>query len=251
MSKIPILTYHSIDDSGSVVSTPPRIFRQQMKFLHENDYNIISLSKLIELFNQKKTIARKTVTITFDDGFQNFYTEAFSVLAEYGFDATVFLVADFCGKHNDWAGNPPELPRSKLLSWREVRELSKNSVEFGSHTRTHPDLTRISNAESQRELTESKSIIEGKIGTKVSTFAYPFGKFNSQIKRFAEGQYDAACSVNLGKTQPDSDFYSLARIDTYYLLNRKIFDALSTKTFDYYLQFRQTMRDFKSFARGN
>ena len=251
MSKIPILTYHSIDGSNSVISTAPNIFRLQMRFLRENNYNVLSLSKLVELFTQNKTIVPKTVTITFDDGFRNFYTQAFPVLEEYGFDATVFLVADFCGKHNDWAGNPSALPRSELLSWREIKELNENGIEFGSHTRTHPDLTRISNTEARRELTESKSIIEEKLGTKVSTFAYPFGKYNPQIKRIAEYNYDAACSVNLGKTQPDSDFFSLARIDTYYLLNSKIFDALSTVNFDYYLKFRQTMRDFKSLVRGN
>lgn len=251
MSKIPILTYHSIDGSNSVISTAPNIFRRQMRFLRENNYNVLSLSKLVELFTQNKTIVPKTVTITFDDGFRNFYTQAFPVIEEYGFDATVFLVADFCGKHNDWAGNPSALPRSELLSWREIKELNENGIEFGSHTRTHPDLTRISNTEARRELTESKSIIEEKLGTKVSTFAYPFGKYNQQIKRLAEYNYDAACSVNLGKTQPDSDFFSLARIDTYYLLNSKIFDALSTETFDYYLKFRQTMRDFKSLVRGN
>ncbi len=249
--KAAILTYHSIDGSNSVISTAPQIFRRQMRFLRENDYNVISLSKLVELFTANKPLLPKTVTITFDDGFRNFYAEAFPVLEEYGFEATVFLVTDFCGKYNDWAGNPPELPRSELLSWREIKELNKYGIEFGSHTRTHPDLTRISDAEAQCELTESRLIIQGKLGTKVSTFAYPFGKFNPQIKRIAEGNYAAACSVNLGKTQAESDFYSLARIDTYYLLNRKIFDALSTKTFDYYLQFRQTMRDFKSFARGN
>jgi peptidoglycan/xylan/chitin deacetylase (PgdA/CDA1 family) len=249
--KAAILTYHSIDSSNSIISTAPKIFRRQMKFLRENDYNVISLCKLVKLFTENKPLLPKTVTLTFDDGFRNFYTEAFPVLEEYGFDATVFLVADFCGKHNDWAGNPPALPRSELLSWREIRELNEHGIEFGSHTRKHPDLTRISNTEAGRELTESKSIIEGQLGTKVSTFAYPFGKFNRQIKRLAEYNYAAACSVNLGKTQANSDFFSLARIDTYYLLNSKIFDALSTGTFDYYLRFRQMMRDCKSLVRGN
>lgn len=249
--KAAILTYHSIDGSNSVISTAPKIFRRQMKFLRENDYNVISLSKLVELFTANKSLSPKTVTLTFDDGFRNFYAEAFPVLEEYGFEATVFIVTDLCGKHNDWAGNPPALPRSELLAWSEIKELNEHGIEFGSHTRTHPDLTRISDAEAQLELTESRLIIEDRLGTKVSTLAYPFGKFNSQIKLITEGSYDAACSVNLGKTQPDSDFYSLARIDTYYLLNRVIFDALSTKTFDYYLQFRQTMRDFKSYARGH
>lgn len=249
--KAAILTYHSIDDSGSVISTVPKVFRRQMKFLRENEYNVISLSKLVETLTEKKEIAPKTVTITFDDGFRNFHTRAFPILEEYGFQATVFLVTDFCGKYNDWTGNPLDLPRSELLSWREIKELNDYGIEFGSHTRTHPDLTQIANAEARRELTESKSIIEEKLGTKVKTFAYPFGKFNRQIKKLAESNFDAACSVNLGKAQAESDFFSLERIDTYYLSNQRIFNALSTKSFDYYMRFRQAMRDVKSRVRSN
>lgn len=248
--EIPILTYHSIDESGSVISTAPETFRRQMKFLKENDYKIVSLQKLVENLGSKKAVSPKTIALTFDDGFRNFYLSAFPVLAAYDFTATVFLVTDFCGKHNDWAGNPAQLPRSALLSWRQIREMySYGGIEFGAHSRTHPDLTKISSAEAEREIVESKKIIEDAIGGEVKTFAYPFGKFDAAIREKVRKNFRAACSVKLGKARRMSDLFALERIDCYYLKNLKMFASLSTKTFDYYLKFRQSLRAAKSLAQ--
>ncbi len=158
IDRIPILTYHSIDTSGSVVSTAPEVFRRQMKSLSESGYNVVALNNLVEVLANKQTYSPKTVALTFDDGFQNFYTTAFPILKEYGFQATVFLVTDYCGKYNDWGDNLPKLPRSKLLSWQEIKELNKYGIEFGTHTRTHPDLTKIAASRVEGELFESKRV---------------------------------------------------------------------------------------------
>jgi peptidoglycan/xylan/chitin deacetylase (PgdA/CDA1 family) len=245
--KIPILTYHSIDDSGSVISTKPEVFRKQMKGLSETGYDGVALNHLVESRSEKTSLPPKTVVLTFDDGFQNFYADVFPILQEYGFKATVFLVTDHCGGYNDWRGNPPGLPRSQLLSWREIKELSDHGIEFGAHTRTHPDLTRIGGAERvENEIIESKQVIEDSIGREARTFAYPFGKFNPTIKRVVEKTFAAACSTNLGKVSPKSDFYTLERIDTYYLSNPVIFNSLSSRGLDRYMRVRQAMRGFKA-----
>ena len=244
--RIPILTYHSIDESGSVISTKPEVFRKQMKGLSEAGYEPVALNHLVVSRSEKTSLPPKTVVLTFDDGFQNFYTAVFPVLQEYGFNATVFLVTDHCGGYNDWRGNPPDLQRSKLLSWREIKELSDYGIEFGAHTRTHPDLTKIGAGRVENEIIESKKVIEDSIGREARTFAYPFGKFNPTIRRVVEKTFAAACSTNLGKVCPQSDFYSLERIDTYYLSNQVIFNSLSLKSVDRYLRVRQAMRDFKA-----
>ena len=249
--RIPILTYHSIDKSGSVISTAPDVFRQQMEFLNTAGYRAITLSDLISAFNENKDVSPETVVLTFDDGFQNFYTTAFPVLDEFGFKATVFLVTDYCGKFNDWSGNPPELPRSAMLSWEQVGELSRHGIEIGVHTRTHPDLTRLSEKDAIAEMAESKSTLEDMLGREAMTFAYPYGKHNSQVRQIAESSFAAACSTNLGKVTSGSDFFLLERIDTYYLLNLRMFETLSQRSFDRYLQIRQAMRRFKSLVSGN
>lgn len=243
--KIPVLTYHSIDASRSVISTAPENFRRQMKFLSENHFQIIALSEAVENFRSKKEFAPKTIALTFDDGFQNFFAEAFPVLEYYKFTATVFLVTDFCGKTNDWAGNPPILPRCNLLAWREIKELNERGIEFGAHTRTHPDLTKISAEKAGREITESKAIIEEKLGSRATVFAYPYGKYNDAIRGFAAENFAAACSVKLGTVRQASDFYALERIDSYYLQNPKIFNSLSSKVFNVYLKTRRSLRNLK------
>ncbi|MDQ3180906.1 MAG: polysaccharide deacetylase family protein [Acidobacteriota bacterium] len=245
MQKIPVLTYHSIDESSSVISTGAATFRGQMKFLKEADFNVISLSNLIKNFSENKKLPAKTIVLTFDDGFQNFYATAFPVLAECGFTATVFLVADHCEKYNDWDGNLPTIELSRLMTWNEIKELHHHGIEFGAHSLTHPDLTKIPLEQVRRELGESKTVIEDKLGSAVETFAYPYGKFNAAVKRLTEQNYAAACSTNLGKVQERSDFYSLERVDTYYLKNERIFKSLESFSFDRYLQLRQAMRNLK------
>lgn len=243
--KIPILTYHSIDESGSVISTDAVTFRQQMNFLKSADFNVVSLGNLIKNFNENEVQPANTIVLTFDDGFQNFYAEAFPILEEFGFTATVFLVTNYCEKHNDWEGNLPTLERSKLMSWSEIKELHKHGIEFGAHSLSHPDFTKLSLKEVERELVESKTVIEDKLGNAVETFAYPYGRFNKNVKQLTAKYYAAACSTNLGKVKSNSDFHSLERVDTYYLKDVRMFRSLNSVSFDYYLHFRQAMRKFK------
>ena len=217
-----------------------------MERLSEAGREVVTLNHLVESRNKETSLPPKTVVLTFDDGFQNFYTTVFPVLQEYGFKATVFLVTNHCGGYNDWSGNPPRFPRSKLLSWGEIKQLSDHGIEFGAHTRTHPDLTRIDAERVENEIIGSKRKIEDFIGRETRTFAYPFGKSNSSIKRVVEKNFAAACSTDLGKVRRESDFYSLERIDTYYLSNPLIFNSLSSKTFDRYMRVRQSARDLKA-----
>ncbi len=244
-SKIPILTYHSIDESGSVISTSPDTFRKQMQFLAGADFNIVSLKTLGESLLENAALPPKTIVLTFDDGFQNFYTSAFPVLNEYNFPATVFLITDYCGKFNDWAGNLLTLEPSKLMDWDEIKELSKNNIEFAAHSRTHPDLTKLNTDKAAREIVESKLVIEERLGVEVTDFAYPYGNYNLPVKQLTEKHFRTACSTRLGKVQAGDDLFSLKRVDTYYLSNDRVFNSILSPNFNLYLNFRQILRDLK------
>ena len=248
--KIPILTYHSIDASGSVVSTAPGAFRRQMESLAAGGFRVVALETIVDDLAAGRAPAPQTVALTFDDGFANFYTEAFPVLAAHGFGATVFLVTDYCGGHNDWGDRLPRLARSPLLAWREIKELARCGIEFGSHTRTHPDLTRVPRARAESELVESKRLIEDAVGREVKTFAYPYGRFDDEVKEQARRRFRAAVSTELGKATPASDLFALERLDTYYLANPRIFEALPSAFFDGYMGVRRALRGVKNFARA-
>jgi peptidoglycan/xylan/chitin deacetylase (PgdA/CDA1 family) len=217
-----------------------------MKYLSDAGYDAITLREFVAMLKSETLLPVKTVVLTFDDGFRNFYTEAFPVLSEFNFRATVFLVTDFCGGHNDWSGNPKELPRSELLDWKEIRELDETGIEFGSHTKTHPDLTRLSTNDMTTEMLDSKAKISYALGRDVSTFAYPYGRSNHEVRRIALENFDASCSTNLGKVSAGHDRASLNRIDTYYLSNQRLFEMLPTAAFDNYLFFRRAMRKVRS-----
>ncbi len=245
-TQIPILTYHSIDNSGSVISTSRAVFRDQMQFLADSGYQAIALRKLISLLDEGALIDPKTVVLTFDDGFQNFLTDAFPMLSMHNFNATVFLVTGRCDMYNDWPGNPPELPRKSLLSWGNVRELDGAGIEFGSHTRSHPDLLRLNSSDIEAEIRQSRSDIEDNLGREAATFAYPYGAVDSRVRNIVRKNFRAACTTELGKMRPQSDRYSLKRIDTYYLSDPRVFRRISSGFFDRYMDVRQTLRSAKA-----
>jgi len=243
---LPLLTYHSIDDSGSIVSTRPAAFRQQMKFLSSQSFRSIRLSELVELLHKKLPLPPKHVCLTFDDGYQNVYSDAFPVLQEYGFTATVFLVARYCGQYNDWPGNLTSVKRAPLLSWNHFKEMTRFGIECGSHTLTHPDLTRISPRHADEEIIESKREIEDKTGQPVSLFAYPYGSYNSHIRTTVRSHFKGACSTRLGNVRSGADPYTIRRIDSYFVSNAKRFSKLTTTSLAGYLQARQFFRDLKT-----
>jgi peptidoglycan/xylan/chitin deacetylase (PgdA/CDA1 family) len=240
--RIPILTYHSIDDSGSIVSVKPATFREQMERLCKAGYISVTLGEFVRRQLQNEEISEKTIILTFDDGFENFLTDAFPILRDCSFSATVFLVTDQCGHYNDWSGNPPRLRRSRLLSWTQVKEMAPYGIEFGSHTKTHPDLTKLSEGEAALEITDSRRRIEDQIGKKVTTFAYPFGANDRAIREAVGQSYFGACTTELGKVTNESDLCSLQRIDAYYLSGGRAVDILETRRMDTYLAARQLLR---------
>lgn len=244
-AKIPILTYHSIDKSGSVISTDPEIFDRQMKFLSDNEFKVISLNTLLKYLSGNLTVNPKTIVLTFDDGFQNFYETAFPVLSRYNFTATVFLITDYCGKLNDWLGNLPGMQRMALMSWDKIKELNAYNFEFAAHSRTHADLTKLEPAKAFREIVESKTIIEDRLGGKVKNFAYPYGRYNSIVKKLTEKHFETASSTNLGKVGIGDDPFSLKRVDAYYLSNERVFRSICSVGFDRYLGVRQALRKLK------
>jgi peptidoglycan/xylan/chitin deacetylase (PgdA/CDA1 family) len=189
--RIPILMYHSISDSGDSsrhpyyrTSTTPKMFDQQIRFLHQNGYRTVGVTEASRLMrsahpSETGTGARKLVGITFDDGYQDFHTIAFPTLSRYGYSASVFLPTAFIGQASR------QFKGAGCLTWSQVRELRKAGVEFGSHTVTHPQLRGVSSEQMRTEVGRSKDEIEEKLGERVEAFAYPYA-FPETDERFVE-----------------------------------------------------------------
>ncbi len=149
---LPILTYHSIDHSNSVLSITPEKFLSHMAFLADSEYQIVSLHEVASCLQNQKPFPPKTAVLTFDDGFKNFHEQAFPVLKKFGFPAIVFLIAGWCGKENSWPGQLKTIPCFDLLDWKDIKEMVGQGIEFGSHTINHPNLSQANRTTSSLQL---------------------------------------------------------------------------------------------------
>ena len=242
----PILTFHAIEDQPSVISFPPEVFERGMAKLHEKGYQTIVLMKVLEGLRQKRFFPDRSFTITFDDGYQTVYQEAFPVLQRYGMSATVFLTV---GRKEDETAKDrlPSLQGRPMLTWQQIREMQRGGIEFGAHTCTHPDLPRLSLKQSESEILGSKEIIENALGIPIPFFAYPYGRYDHRIRQIVQAHFAGACSDRLGLVRFHSDPYAMERVETYYLRTPSLFDLMRTKFFPGYLLFRGIPRTIRRF----
>lgn len=249
-SKIPILTYHSIDDSGSIISVSPAKFRRQMELLKEVAYKTISLKEIVEHIRNRKVFPKKSIAITFDDGFKNVYYEAFPILKEFGFTATIFLVTGDCGKKNRWDSHSRNIPNIDLLCWDEIIEMSDKGMDFGAHTMSHSNLSGLSIEKATEEIVNSKSMIQKHLKKDILFFAYPYGSQTVEIKGIIKGKFYGACSTGMGFVTLKSDVYSLPRIEMYYFSRNNFFTWIETPLFSYYIKMRSIPRFFNLGNKG-
>jgi peptidoglycan/xylan/chitin deacetylase (PgdA/CDA1 family) len=183
--RVPILMYHSISENLFGKSHPyyqincsPDVFAKQMRWLRANGYRTLDLTQMWTAMEAKRDLS-KTVVITFDDGYRDFYTDGFDAMRQCGFTATIFLATD---RIKDTA---VRIDGVDYLTWAEVRELQAGGTCFGSHTVTHPDLRSLGPEQIEYEVGCSKETIEQKLGVPVESFSYPFA-FPEENKNFTQ-----------------------------------------------------------------
>jgi peptidoglycan/xylan/chitin deacetylase (PgdA/CDA1 family) len=235
-----IVTYHSLDRSGSVISTTQDTFRRHLDTLRAAH---IPISPLSEIHNRPGSVA-----ITFDDGFENFRESALPLLIEYGIPATVFVVTGYCGCDNRWPSQSASAPRLPLMDWSGLKEVSAAGYEIGAHTVTHPDLTKLSAQKVDQELLESRDRIEQQIGCTVRSFAFPYGCLNDRITQRAAKYFGRACGTRLDYVTPASNALQLPRIDAYYLRDPRHFKTLLTAGGQNRIAIRRWLREARAWA---
>jgi peptidoglycan/xylan/chitin deacetylase (PgdA/CDA1 family) len=221
--RVPILTYHSLDDSGSVVSVAPESFRAQMDALARWGYAAIGLGELLDLWDGGAEPERRPVVITFDDGFADLLDYALPVLAEHGFSATVFAVSAYCGSTNDWPSQPAHIPRLPLMTAGQLREMAAGGIEIGAHSVHHVPLDHLGPNEAEEEIVRSGSMLEDATGAAVRTFCYPYGRAGAAVRRTVATHYDGAVSSRLGTADVRCDRHWLPRIEMHYLRSPGLF----------------------------
>lgn len=246
---IPVLTFHSIDDGRAPTSFGPALFARGMETLARSGYRTISLAGAASIAAAKHPFPEKSFAITFDDGYRNVYEKAFPVLAHHSFTATVFLTTGDSGRTGD-GDRLPALFGSEMLSWGEIRIMKDAGIDFGAHTLTHPDLTRISPEDAAREIAASRDVIADALGAPVLTFAYPYGRYDASALAITQKEFTCACSDKLGLLTASSNLHAIPRIDAFYLRSERLFGLVRSPRLPLYLLLRNVPRTLRRRLAG-
>ena len=269
--RVPILMYHSISNDAEEgvhpyyrVNVTPEVFTRQMDYMAEHGYRVIGLEEACGLLLSKGCAKKnrsesegKYAVITFDDGFLDFYTGAFPVLARHDFTATVFLPSSFIGKKEAISGK-------KFLSWQQVNELAGAGMTFGSHTATHACLTELPRPDLELELRNSREVIEDKTGRSVRAFSYPFAfpEHNKEFVVFLRSAleccgYSCAVTTSIGAARSfagkngEEDTFFLRRLPVNDCDDIRLLRAKMTGGYDWMHSAQYAAKSLKGLLRVN
>ncbi|SUY47972.1 polysaccharide deacetylase family protein [Clostridium putrefaciens] len=199
---VPILYYHSVEKSeDNELRISPKKFRGQLKYLKDNNYVSLTLQELQSYITQNKPIPKNSVVITFDDGYKDNYDNAYPILKEFGYTATIFVISGLIDKDPNY------------LNSDHIKEMSKNGVEIGSHSINHDNLLEISKEDKIETITKSKQDLEKLIEKPVISIAYPFGKFNDDIVNITkDAGYTLGFTIDKGWGNGKEDPLKLSRV---------------------------------------
>jgi peptidoglycan/xylan/chitin deacetylase (PgdA/CDA1 family) len=172
---VPVLTYHKFSPSKTdKMTVTGSAFEEQMKFLKDRGYHVITLNQLFDFLDFKIQIPKKSVVITIDDGWRSTYEIAYPILKKYGYPATLFVYTALI------TGS------KQTLNWDLINEMADNGIDLQCHTRTHRKLTALASKESfkeyfeaiEKEFLDAAKTIKMRTSREVRYIAYPFGEIN-------------------------------------------------------------------------
>jgi peptidoglycan/xylan/chitin deacetylase (PgdA/CDA1 family) len=205
-----LLMYHAISqlkDDPNLLCTSPARFESQLLYLKQHNLRGVSMRELCRAMSTGED--KGLVGLTFDDGYEDFLHTAMPIMEDFGYSATVFVVAGMPGE-NAWEHAYTPRPRLKLLDAEGVREVSERGMEVGSHSMTHARLSGAKPELLEREVGDSRRVLSEVLGRAVEGFCYPYGSLDSAaVQAVRRAGYAYACGWN---TPVERSAYDLPRI---------------------------------------
>lgn len=234
-----ILTYHSIDDSGSPISVSPESFARHVEFLASDAVTVGTVQEVEQADHEKSLVA-----LTFDDGFSNFADVAWPRLRDAGLPATVFVVTDHVGRDNRWGGAVEAgIPGLPLMDWDTLGRLQSEGVALQCHSRSHPHLDRIDDpSRLEAETVGAADVMEDRLGVRPEGFCYPYGSWTTALAARCAEHFRWACTTRLAMLRGDDDPHGLPRLDAFYLRDPGRLEAYGTARFRRYISWRAFLR---------
>lgn len=240
-----ILTWHSLDDSGSPVSMPFAAFARHVECLRRSGVAVVPLERILD-----PSAPADAVALTFDDGFASF-ADAWGLLRAAGFPATLFVVTDRAGSDNRWRGvDEPGIPVLPLLGWPELRRLAAEGVALGSHTRTHAWLPALRGAALDDEIGGARERIRAETGQDAVAFAYPYGASSAEAAAAVARHHGLAVTTRHGWLGPREDRRALPRLDAWYFRGSSGLEGFGGPGFRMRVRCRGALRSLRAALGG-
>lgn len=265
--------YHSVDDSGSVLSVSRDQLRWHLQTLQELGFRGLTLSEFRDrAITDQLECAAPEVLLTFDDGYQNFAEHAVPILGEFGFPATVFVVPAFMGKSPEWYGrdrhivaelsgrlssNAVEvseilnrinsLSQLPLMTWAEAKRVSQLGFDVANHSLEHRRLTELTERELTHDLSTSRSMLAAQVGADGDVLCYPYGACDSKvIKATAAAGYRAGMVASLEST---NNIFQLNRVGVGAQTTPQEFRYMLSQALDFEWRIRRVCKDCRGWVR--
>jgi peptidoglycan/xylan/chitin deacetylase (PgdA/CDA1 family) len=215
--RLPVLVYHHVGprrpgDTSSLTVLPER-FERQVSWLARHGYQGICPADWLRWLREGKGLPEKPVLLTFDDGYADLAEYALPVLHRHNFGSVVYIVTGLVGGTNTWMERKGE-ETLRLLTADQIRYWAARGIEFGAHGRTHADLTTLASERLAEEVAGSRQDLEAIVGSRVLSFAYPYGFRNPVVDDDVRKSYDLAFLADDVETLNylDTDPWHLRRI---------------------------------------
>jgi O-antigen biosynthesis protein len=214
---VPILLYHGISTDASPAFrrwvVEPTRFAEHVECLVAGGYQPVTVSQLALALSGQATLPDRPVAVTFDDGFADFATGAFPILARLAIPVSLYVTTGHVGGASRWLERAGEGDRP-MLDWETIRRLDRDGlVEIGAHGHTHRQLDVLPARDLPAEIEESKRRLEVNLGHRIVSFAYPHGYSSRRVREaVAAAGFTSACAVKHALSSPVDDRYALARI---------------------------------------
>ncbi|MEW9797768.1 polysaccharide deacetylase family protein [Alteromonas sp. CYL-A6] len=201
-----LLYHHVATDTPASTSIAPAQFAQHMAYLAEH-HTVLPLPEVVTALREGTALPDNAVVITFDDGYENIYHNAYPILKQYGFPYTIFI-------------NPGVIDRTpSQLSWAQVNEMQEHGATFANHTLDHIHMLEKKPGENDaawltrvwNDVTEAEAILKDKTGTSLRYLAYPFGEYNAALARKVSDAGYTGFGQHSGAAGTSSDFAALPR----------------------------------------
>lgn len=213
---VPILMYHVLGTRATPgfarFTLHPDRFAEHLALLSELGYRFLTVSELAALRAGGGTDGRRSVVLTFDDGYADFHTHALPALAAFDATATLYVTTGHLERVAEWTLGDDGGTR-RMLSWSDLADVASTGVEIGAHSRSHPQLDMVHGRALRAELTDPRSELADRLGVPVHSFAYPFGYHSAAVRaEVAAAGYRSACAVQDMMTRPRGDPLTLPRL---------------------------------------